>query len=134
GRGGDRRAHPGQAAEVPLQLTHVRAGGPRPARPSRGPIVTQIALLTFNGLASGMAVFLVAAGLTLVFGILHILKFSHGGVFMIAAYVALSTQALFAAPISGAAFAISVVAAGFVAAIIGLVIDRLVFRRLSGVP
>lgn len=102
--------------------------------PLAGRMMTQIALLTFNGLASGMAVFLVAAGLTLVFGILHILNFSHGGVFMIAAYVALTVQALFAAPISGAAFAISVVAAGFAAAILGLAIDRLVFRRLSGVP
>lgn len=94
---------------------------------------SQLALLTFNGLASGMAVFLVAAGLTLVFGILHILNFSHGGVFMIAAYIALTCQALFGAPVSSWAFAVSLAAATAAAAILGLLIDRLVFRRLSGV-
>ena len=35
-----------------------------------------------------MALFLIAAGLTLVFGILRILNFAHGAFFMIGAYVA----------------------------------------------
>ena len=46
--------------------------------------------LLVNSLTWAMATFLVAAGLTLVFGTLHILNFSHGGFFMIGAYAAYS--------------------------------------------
>ena len=46
-------------------------------------------LFTFiNSLTLGMAVFLVAAGLTLIFGIMRILNFAHGAFFMLGAYLA----------------------------------------------
>lgn len=43
-----------------------------------------------NGLSMAMAVFLVASGLTLIYGILKIVNFAHGSFFMIGAYVAFS--------------------------------------------
>jgi len=52
--------------------------------------VGQLAFAIFNGLASGMAFFLVAAGVTLIFGILKVLNFSHGAFFMLGAYIAFS--------------------------------------------
>lgn len=88
--------------------------------------------LLFNALGWGMATFLVAAGLTLIFGILHVLNFSHGGFFMIGAYVAYAlTQA------SGSTSLAVFLGASLVAALAigaaGLVVDRLVFRRLATV-
>ena len=59
-------------------------------------MLSDFGLVAFNGLAWAMAVFIVAAGLTLVFGILHVLNFSHGGFLMIGAYVsALFYQGIF---------------------------------------
>src|SRR5512136_2660167 len=40
------------------------------------------------GLANGMLLFLVAAGLTLIFGVSRIINFAHGAIFMLGAYVA----------------------------------------------
>ena len=45
-------------------------------------------LFTFiNSLTLGMAVFLIATGLTLIFGIMRILNFAHGACFMMGAYI-----------------------------------------------
>lgn len=97
-------------------------------------MLSQLPLLVFNGVAWAMAVFLVASGLTLVFGILHILNFSHGGVFMIAAYVALAVQGYAGASVSLGTFAAALAAATASGAIIGALAERAVFRRLTGVP
>ncbi|MGC4244611.1 MAG: branched-chain amino acid ABC transporter permease [Herbaspirillum sp.] len=95
--------------------------------------LSDIATLLVNSLTWAMATFLVAAGLTLVFGTLHILNFSHGGFFMIGAYAAYSlTQALGGAG-SIAFYLFASLAAGVAVALLGLVVDRLVLRRLSGV-
>ena len=51
----------------------------------------------FNGLFSAMVVFLFATGLTLIFGILRILNFAHGGFFMIGAYLAFTLVRAFGA-------------------------------------
>lgn len=42
--------------------------------------------LTLNGLATGMLIFLLAAGLTLIFGLMDVLNFAHGGLFLWGAY------------------------------------------------
>ena len=49
--------------------------------------MTQFAFAFVNGLTTGTAVFLVAAGITLIFGILRILNFAHGSFFMVGAYI-----------------------------------------------
>ncbi|NCU17293.1 branched-chain amino acid ABC transporter permease [Pallidibacillus pasinlerensis] len=43
--------------------------------------------LIINGLATGMLIFLLAAGLTLIFGLMSVLNFSHGGFFAWGAYM-----------------------------------------------
>lgn len=50
----------------------------------------QLTFAIFNGLSTGMAIFLVAAGLTLVFGVLRVMNFAHGAFFMVGAYVTMS--------------------------------------------
>jgi branched-chain amino acid transport system permease protein len=84
-----------------------------------------------SGLTLAMAGFLVAAGLTLVFGILNILNFAHGAYFMVGAYV---TYAIVGkAPQTVGWFLAGCVAGGLVVGLLGLLTDRIVFRRLRGV-
>lgn len=96
-------------------------------------MLTDLGVILFNAMTWGMATFLVAAGLTLVFGILHVLNFSHGGFFMIGAYVAYSVMAALGGSSSMLVF---LLAAGVAAAVIGLagwLTDIVIFRRLRAV-
>jgi branched-chain amino acid transport system permease protein len=91
----------------------------------------QIVTALVNGLSEGMAIFLVAAGLTLIFGIMRILNFAHGGFFMIGAYIAATLTGH--ATLSIAGWLAIAVAAGLAVAVIGLVVDRIVLQRLRQV-
>jgi branched-subunit amino acid ABC-type transport system permease component len=90
----------------------------------------QLAFATLNGLVLGSAIFLVAAGLTLVFGILRIFNFAHGSFFMIGAYLA--HEIIGQEPASLAIYIAASVLAGIVIGAVGLVIDQVVLRRLAG--
>jgi branched-chain amino acid transport system permease protein len=65
-------------------------------------IVTQLS----TGMIVGALLFLVAAGLTLIFGVLGIVNFAHGSFYMLGAYVALTAYR-----VTGS-FSLSIVAAG----------------------
>ncbi|MBX3597713.1 MAG: branched-chain amino acid ABC transporter permease [Rhizobiaceae bacterium] len=90
-----------------------------------------IAFALINGLATGMAIFLVAAGLTLIFGILKILNFAHGAFFMIGAY--LSYTIIGSNPSSIWLFVVAALVGGVVVAALGYVTDLVVLRRLRNV-
>ena len=77
-----------------------------------------------TGLIVGALLFLVAAGLTLIFGVLGVINFAHGSFYMLGAYVALSVYRL-----SGS-FPLAVVAAGFGVGLFGLLLERLFMRRV----
>ena len=85
----------------------------------------------YNGIATGMAIFLVAAGLTWIFGILKILNMAHGHFFMIGAYVALSVIGKH--PESMGSYLLGALAAGAVASFLGYLTDRLLLQRLRTV-
>jgi branched-chain amino acid transport system permease protein len=80
-----------------------------------------------------MAVFLVAAGLTLIFGILHILNFSHGGFVMIGAYLTYTLINQTSGPTGIFVFLAVAVLCAAVVGVLGYVIDRTVFERLKAV-
>jgi branched-chain amino acid transport system permease protein len=82
-----------------------------------------------NGLTLGSVYALVALGLTLVYGILHIPNFSHGALFMVGAYAA-----FFFAGALGANYWVALVAAAIVTALIAVLSERLVFNRLRDAP
>ena len=67
------------------------------------------AVQLLNGVQYGLVLFLVASGLTLVFGILGVINLAHGAFYMLGAYVAywltLKTGSFFAALIGGVAIA-----------------------------
>lgn len=91
----------------------------------------QLAFAALNGVVLGMAIFLVAAGLTLVFGILRVFNFAHGSFFMIGAYIA---HAIIGQELSSlAAYLGAALLAALVIGAIGLLADRVVLRRLAGV-
>jgi branched-chain amino acid transport system permease protein len=92
----------------------------------------QFGLVMLTGLSWGMTVFLTAAGLTLVFGILHILNFAHGGFVMLGAYLAYSMLSYAGAP-SLWAFIAATLGSALVLGLLGALLDRIVFRRLRGV-
>ena len=87
----------------------------------------------FNGLFSAMVVFLFATGLTLIFGILRILNFAHGGFFMIGAYLAFTLVRAFGGDMSVGSYLLISIVAGIAVGLCGLVVERLIFRRLQQV-
>ncbi|CAH1663726.1 MULTISPECIES: ABC transporter permease [unclassified Chelatococcus] len=91
-------------------------------------MLDQILFAVANGLASGMAVFLVAAGVTLIFGLLRILNFAQGSFFMVGAYVAFSITGT--SPGSLWSFLFASVVAGATVAALGLLTEKAIFRRL----
>ncbi len=77
-----------------------------------------------NGLQFGVMIFLLAAGLTLVFGIMGVINLAHGSIYMLGAFVAASSAA------HGAPFVVAVLAGSAAAALAGIVIEVVVIRRL----
>ena len=94
-------------------------------------VVNELMFAVFNAAASGMAIFLVAAGLTLIFGLLRLLNMAQGGFFMIGAYTAYSVMGRDVQSLGMFLFASLV--GGVVVALLGLVTDRLVLKRLRNV-
>jgi branched-chain amino acid transport system permease protein len=85
---------------------------------------TLIAEQLLNGLQFGLMLFLIAAGLTLVFGILDILNVAHGSLYMAGAYVAAQTMQ------ATQSFVAAVVVAAVVTGLVGLVLELVLIRRL----
>lgn len=78
-----------------------------------------------NGLQYGLMLFLLAAGLTLVFGIMDLINLAHGSLYMIGAFLA----AAFYQSI-GSFFPALLLAIVFTA-LIGMILERLLYRRLQ---
>lgn len=94
-------------------------------------MTSQAIFVVFNGLASGMAFFLVAAGLTWVFGILKILNLAHGAFFMLGAYVAYTIGGAW--PGSIWAFLGVALIAAVAVGLLGYLTDQIVLKRLRNV-
>jgi branched-chain amino acid transport system permease protein len=85
-------------------------------------LVTQ----TTSGLISGLLLFLVAAGLTLIFGVLNVVNFTHGSFYMLGAY--------FAYTVYGAtgSYLAAVVGAALGVALFSLIFERFFMSRVYG--
>ena len=77
-----------------------------------------------NGLQYGVMLFLMAAGLTLIFGIMGVINLAHGSLFMVGAYA--GTLAAAQAGSFWVGIPVAIVAAG----VTGLVVEAVVIRRL----
>jgi branched-chain amino acid transport system permease protein len=77
-----------------------------------------------NGLQLGVMLFLMAAGLTLVFGIMNLINLAHGSLYMVGAYLAATMTRLTGSFLAG-------LGAGMAgAALVGVGVELLVLRRL----
>lgn len=82
--------------------------------------------LSINGLATGMLIFLLAAGLTLIFGLMDVLNFAHGGLFAWGAY-----SGIWSYTMSGS-FIIGIVAAIVTGLILGLLMEKFIIQPVYG--
>jgi len=122
---------------LPLALLCALAAIGLPAVGSPGTWLT----LTIAGLAMGMIIFLVASGLTLVFGLMDVLNFGHGVFIALGAYVAMSTMgtlggwvASSSLLLNAAAVLAAMVAATAAVSVAGLIFERLLVRPVYGMP
>ncbi|MDE2364210.1 MAG: branched-chain amino acid ABC transporter permease [Hyphomicrobiales bacterium] len=76
-----------------------------------------------NGVQFGVMLFLMSAGLTLVFGIMNFINLAHGSLYMIGAFAGAATQA------ATGSFLLAVVAAPLAGAVAGLALERGLFQR-----
>jgi branched-chain amino acid transport system permease protein len=91
------------------------------------------------GITNGMVFALIALGYTMVYGILELINFAHGDLFMLASFLALTLVGALglgaASPVVlVGALAFVVVACGAFAAALNWSVDRLVYRPLRGAP
>ena len=89
-----------------------------------------VQLLT--GLASASSLFLVASGLTVIFGVTRVVNFAHGSLFMLGAYVGWSILSML--PRDPAWFAAGVVLTGVALAVVGALIETTLLRRIYKAP
>ena len=83
-------------------------------------------LYVVNGLAYGNLLFLMAAGFTLIFGVLRVINMAHGSLYLLGAHVAISVAQ------SGAGIWAGILAGSIVAAAIGSIAERFLLYRLQG--
>ncbi len=81
------------------------------------------------GLSGAMSLWLVSAGLTLIFGVLRVLNFAHGALYMLGAYLALTVVTSFHQD-----FWTALVVAALGVAVVGVAVERLFLRPVYRLP
>lgn len=87
-----------------------------------------LAVQVFTGLTLGMFLFIIAAGLTIIFGVLGIVNFAHGSLYMLGAYLGFYVSQAFSP--SPAAFWLALLVAPLVVAFFGGAVEVLFLRKI----
>ena len=88
-----------------------------------------------TGLSHAATLFLVASGLSIIFGVTRIVNFAHGAFYMLGAYLAYSISQLLMATIGTAAgFWIGILAAALCVGAIGVLMELVLLRRIYRAP
>src|SRR5262245_25823236 len=90
------------------------------------------AIQLLSGLANAMFLFLVASGLSLIFGVTRIVNFAHGSFYMLAAYLTYTLVGVL--PLGPAAFYVGVLLAAALVAALGGLVEVLLLRRVYRAP
>ena len=85
-----------------------------------------LVIQTMNGIVTGMILALVASGLTLIFGIMDVVNFAHGELFMLGAYIGVIVLT------ATGSFWLALVLASLVVAILGAALQIVTLRPLIG--
>jgi branched-chain amino acid transport system permease protein len=95
--------------------------------------------LTVAGLAMGMLLFLVASGVSIIFGLMDVLNFAHGALFAWGAYAGFSTFQIVNSWVGAdsilknfGAFFLAIAVAMAAVGLLGVVLERLIIRRVYG--
>jgi len=97
---------------------------------AQDPVVVARQMLA--GVSNGMLLFLISAGLSLIFGVLRILNFAHGALFMLGAFIAVSLSGL--VPEGAVGFLAALIGASAGLAVIGIAIETGLLRRIYRAP
>src|SRR5258706_12297605 len=81
---------------------------------------------SFNGLSYGALLFLLASGLSLIFGVMRIVNLAHGSYFMLGGYVGLTVA------LRSKSFPLALLGGAVAIALIGMGMERFFLRRLRG--
>src|SRR5207247_10824434 len=84
------------------------------------------------GLVHAMFLFLIASGLSLIFGVTRIVNFAHGSFYMLAAYLTYTLAATL--PLGAAAFYVAVLLAAASVGLTGLGVEVTLLRRVYRAP
>jgi branched-chain amino acid transport system permease protein len=76
-----------------------------------------------NSVQYGLLLFMLAAGLTLIFGIMGVVNLAHGGFYMLGAYVAWSLSSM------TGSFTLAIIGGAALSVVFGLALERLLFRH-----
>jgi len=97
--------------------------------------------LTIAGLTMGMMLFLMASGLTLIFGLMDVLNFAHAAFITTGAYVAVTVlgslagwTSEFSLSLNLAALLLALLCAAVVSGALGLIFEQIIVRRVYGAP
>jgi branched-chain amino acid transport system permease protein len=124
-----------RADYLPILLPIVLAAA---ALPFIGNPVTWVTL-TVAALAMGMMIFVIASGLTLVFGLMDVLNFGHGAFIAVGAYIALSVLGLLSGWVQADSLAWNLIALGLAVTVamagtglIGWAFERVIVKPVYG--
>ena len=92
----------------------------------RRPVMTLFIEQCLNGLQFGLLLFLLAAGLTLVFGIMDLVNLAHGSLYMLGAYFAATFAAWTGSFVFGGVLALGATL------LVGMAVEVIAMRRLDG--
>lgn len=109
----------GAAAALVVALLAIRALASDPAN---------FGIVLLNGLTAASLYFLVAAGFTLIFGVLRVTNLAHGSLYLLGAYVGYSLIQ------RTGNWLVGLVGAGLAIAVLGVLIQQVVLRRVQGDP
>lgn len=87
-------------------------------------MLNNLFLNLINGLSYGMLLFLISLGLTTIFGVMGVLNFAHGSLFMIGAYLCKTLCD------KGVSFFVVIIIAPILVGILGIIIERLLIRYI----
>jgi branched-subunit amino acid ABC-type transport system permease component len=87
-----------------------------------------VVIQLLNGLTNAMFIFLIASGLSIIFGVLGVLNFAHGSFYMLGAYMAYQCASFFVN--SPNRFWWAVILASVSVALLGGLVERFLLRRL----
>ena len=94
--------------------------------------------ILFNGISFGSVYLIAALGLAIVFGLMGVINLAHGELIMVGAYSTFVTQLLFKEPFLKPFFGSYIIVSIFIAfifsATVGILLERLIIKRLYGNP